>query len=121
MSVKMRGGREISANLNRELKRIDGDLFKGILLGMKMFQGESQEIAPHDKGVLIGSAFSDADRTRTRVRGRVGYTAEYAPYVHEMPDETNWSKPGTGNKFLFKAVMNNTQRLLDIVRKYAKR
>ncbi len=31
-----------------------------------------------------------------------GRSAPYALWVHEMPDSTNWSEPGTGNKFLEK-------------------
>jgi hypothetical protein len=30
----------------------------------------------------------------------VGYYKDYALYVHEMPDTNNFTKPGTGPKFL---------------------
>ena len=51
---------------------------------------------------------------------RVGYTAKYAPYVHEMPSSFNYTKPGTGPKFLEKAIKNNIKTILDIIQRRAK-
>jgi len=66
------------------------------------------------------------------MRVRVGYTAEYAAFVHEMPDPKitspaggtslfvkvkpiDWTKPGTGNKFLEKAVKSNLKAILNMI------
>ena len=113
--------REINTNLRREIDRL-GDRMRPAMQEIgQHIKGESQEIAPHDKGDLIGSAFYSTDLGTGRKNGRrsprlrVGYTVDHAPHVHEMPDTTNWSKPGTGNKFLDKAVVSSHTLILDII------
>lgn len=111
---------EINANLKEAMKESEERTFRGMLEAAVFIQGEAQEITPHAKkngGTLLGSAFHDSDRDQ--MAARVGYTADYAAYVHEMPDPSlrtgksvNWSKEGTGNKFLEKAVMNNMEAIL---------
>lgn len=122
--------------INRSLKTFIAMNEKGAFLGIQkatvFIKGESQEITPHKFGVLVGSAFSSTDRNS--LTGRIGYTAKYAPFVHDMPDPTinnaggatgffvkvrpvNWTKAGTGNKFLKKAINNNFQAVLNIIAK----
>lgn len=108
-----RANAEIEKNLRRILRRVDSDAFKGLHKVGAFIKGESIEIAPHDKGDLIGSAFFRTDRALNIVR--VGYTVKYAPFVHEMPNDTKWSKPGTGNKFLEKPVKNNLKKIIEIL------
>lgn len=49
-------------------------------------QRESMKIVPVDKGNLKGSAFTRVFGTGFSTNAAVGYTAAYAPYVHENPD-----------------------------------
>jgi hypothetical protein len=85
-------------------------------------KGESVERTPHRKGVLRGSAFysTDMGAAGSGPRLRVGYTAKYAPYVHEMPEHFNYTTPGTGPKFLEKAIKQNMRAVLEIIRDSAK-
>jgi hypothetical protein len=114
--MKVRGVRQVIGNLNKEIKKIEGDTRLGLMAAGIFIENEAKEITPHDKGVLVSSAYHHVDRVGNDWALRVGYTAKYAPHVHEMPNSVNWSKPDTGNKFLFKAVFNNEANILRIIK-----
>ena len=46
-----------------------------------------------------------------------GGAVEYAVAVHEMPNETNWTEPGTGNKYLEKPLKANSAKYLQSIAK----
>jgi len=55
----------------------------------------------------------------------MGFTANYAIFVHEMTDENtgkkiNWKRPGSGAKFFEKALYRNKEKILQIMRDNAK-
>lgn len=119
----------MAEDFKKALDEIGIDAFKGARKAGLFIQGEAQEITPQKTGTLVNSAFTDSERTKKKFRVRVGFTAKYAPHVHEMPDpkvtqpggfalkvrHVNWTKKGTGNKFLEKAVVNNLKKILDII------
>ena len=67
--------------------------------------------------ILLSSRLSER---RRNALARIGYTAKYAAWVHGMPNDVNWTTPGTGNKFLEKAIRRNTREILGIIRANAK-
>ncbi|MCK4621339.1 MAG: hypothetical protein KAT62_03890 [Desulfuromonadales bacterium] len=118
MAVK--GLDNVLANLRKEIEGIKGRTEAGMHEAGLFIQGEAQEITPQEFGVLINSAFtSTAVIFGEQIVTRIGYTAHYAPYVHEMPADSNWTKPGTGNKFLQKALNNNQHEVLGIIKEAA--
>jgi hypothetical protein len=50
----------------------------------------------------------------------MGFSANYASFVHEMPNSVNWSKEGSGSKFFESAIDRNTAKMLEIIGNYAK-
>jgi len=109
----------VISKLNREIRQIEGRTGAGMLEAGKFIEGESNELAPMEFGVLVNSSF-----TKEVIGGRqpivaVGYTAEYAPFVHEMPATNNFTKPGSGPKFLERAA-GNTRQILAIIARRAK-
>lgn len=106
-------------NLNKEIRAIEGRTLKGVLKAAIFIKGESQEIVPQKLGPLINSAFTDSEMTGRGPVARVGYTQLYAPFVHEMPTSNNFTKPGTGPKFLQKPISQNHGKILEIIRKDA--
>jgi hypothetical protein len=111
------GLNEVITNLNREIKKIEGLTHEGLLAAGAFIKGESQETTPVEFGVLNNSAFM---QSFAPLSVTIGYTAKYAQYVHEMPSTYNYTKPGTGSKFLEKAVKNNGAQILRIIEKRAK-
>ena len=119
MSVTVKGQTKAARNLNLEIGKIEGDINKGLKAALVFVLGKAIERAPHDLGVLRGSGFTSVDSKKTV--GRVGFTAKYAPFVHEMPETNNFSTPDTGPKFLEKAIFQNTDTILQIIKKRAMR
>ena len=120
MSIKIRGKKTVLKNLNRAIGKIEGNTAKGMLAAGLFVEGEANEIVPQRLGGLINSSFTGVGKIAKKIIVRVGYTVGYAPFVHEMPETNNFTKPGTGPKFLFNAVTKNSKKILQIIRARAK-
>lgn len=114
-ATRLTGGDNIIANLNKRLAGIEGNTHKGMQRAGLMIKRKAQEQTPVVSGTLKGSAFVQTEETPSGVSQRIGYTADYAPKVHELPA----TRSGTP-QFLLKAIMRNVRRYLDIVAKAAK-
>ena len=113
------GLENVLKNLNSEVKKIQGRTFKGMRKAGLFLQGEAQEITPVEFSPLINSAFTNTEKLGPRFVTRVGYTIDYAPFVHEMPETNSFTKPGTGPKFLERAVKSNQSQILKIIKSEA--
>lgn len=116
MTTSVNGLQNVLRNLNTAIGQIEGGTRVGMQKVGILIKSESMEMVPHDKGVLIDSAFYNTAETTTGPVVRIGYTAAYAPSVHEMPEDYNYSKAGTGPKFLEKPVTDNYSNILNIIR-----
>lgn len=117
---RVTGLAEVTRNLNKEIKKINGDVRKGMQkVGLKI-KTAAREITPRDTSVLMQSAFYSTGQVNGDWVVRIGYTASYAAAVHEMPASNNWTMQGTSSKFLFNAVMNNRDNILRWIKEAAK-
>jgi len=80
--VDIEGLDEVMANINAEVKNIQGRTSGGLLAGGLIIQRESQKRVPVRYGFLKGSAYTRKTPEDPMVV-EVGYTAAYAIYVHE--------------------------------------
>lgn len=110
------GLKEVLANLNKEVKAIEGRTREGLFEAGLLVQGHAMEFTPVKKGLLVNSAFTAMEISSRGARVSVGYTKKYALYVHEMPASNNFTKIDTGPKFLQRALFENTQEILDTIR-----
>lgn len=168
--AKVQGLDTIIANLNKEIKSIEGDIQKGLTLGMMLVKGDSMSGTPVDTGNLRGSHYlvsgngsvSDEGKKFITVdkKGKpnksgekvasehpghvskaksnalskrkpfceIGCTAFYAEAVHEDMEASHVKEHKTGGtfqsghaKFLQIALADNRDRVLALVKKYARR
>ena len=130
--MKVKGLDSVLKNLNKEIESIRGNTRKGLSKAGLFIKGEAVERAPVEFGILRNSAFSQLSSLASKDNSsvKVGFTAEYAAYVHEMPMiNKGKSRQGTGkkgsywdggeNKFLEKAVKLNIKEILGIIQKEA--
>jgi hypothetical protein len=131
---------KVMSNLRHELKKIEGRSVRGISEAMGMLERDMDDNDPKvpiDTGNLRGSWFANvvkqADGTPA---GIMGFSANYAIFVHENVDadftsprwryrkgeKRKWYTPreGSGAKFFEKALYRNKARILEIIRKHAK-
>jgi len=78
-------------------------------------------LVPEDKGFLRASGFQDAKVNKIGdPYVDLGYNKNYAAAVHEMMDsvsgkDINWTRPGSGPKFLEASLKRNAQIIVKII------
>ncbi|MGG8087271.1 HK97 gp10 family phage protein [Klebsiella aerogenes] len=85
MGVKIRGVEQAKRNLGRIIGDIQGrKVVRAIKSALLIVAPEAARMTPVAKSsVLINSQFQEVMVNGTRITGRVGYSANYAVYVHE--------------------------------------
>jgi len=113
--IKIKGLSRVARNIERfgnmKAKGIERGLNKAALV----VKGESQRIVPIDFGILRSSAFVRKINSGFNTKMLVGYSANYAVYVHENLDSMH--KEGTQAKFVSAPAMelSNNGTILRIV------
>lgn len=130
MSASVEGLDDVLRNLNREIDGIENRTMAGLMAGGLIVQGESQKHTPVEYGNLRASAYT-RKVPEDALTVEVGYTSEYAVYVHENLEAkwagkprpsglgVYWGPKGTP-KFLENAVRDKAKSVLNAIRKYAK-
>ncbi|EKN6298148.1 HK97 gp10 family phage protein, partial [Yersinia enterocolitica] len=66
---------------------------------------------PIDTSTLINSQFRDISANGTRLTGRVGYSANYAIYVHDPNVKQVFRRPMAEKEFLTKGFADSKQAI----------
>jgi hypothetical protein len=99
--------------LEQQAKVRQQRLHAGLKKGGLFLQRESQKIVPVQYGILRASAFTRAEGEGKDFFVRVGYTAQYAIFVHENLDSHH--EVGQA-KFLEAPAREKTSQLIAIIR-----
>lgn len=100
--------------LNNEIRKIKKRSTKGVMKALLVIKREALIMTPTKEGNLRKSCYTETFRTLQGPVGEIGYTAYYAPWVHEI--DKNYRKTGTSWKFLEKALKRNKKKVLKIIR-----
>jgi len=100
---------KVLKNLAKEIKKIKGRNISGLGAAALFVKGESQKNTPVDTGHLKNSAYTKLNKEREYAE--IGYTAFYAPFVHEI--DKNYTVGGW--KFLARALNDNVRKILSII------
>lgn len=82
---KITGIQDVIRNLNTEIKGIEGRTRVGLKKAGMLVERASIKRAPVVTGNLKSSHYSESFNTSRGPGVEVGYTASYAPFVHENP------------------------------------
>ena len=116
-------------NLNREIMGIQNRTKAGLREAALVIRRRSMQLTPVGKtSHLRGSTYTEAYNTPEGPGAEIGYTALYAPYVHEIPPPPARSVPGGRSaihtvgqwKFLETALKEKSREILEIIRKRAR-
>ena len=80
---------------------------------------DTLRVTPKYDGWLRNTRFVSKPR-KSQPYSDAGFGADYALAVHEMPDDVNWSEPGTGNKFLQRTLDKHQQTAASEMARIAK-
>lgn len=112
----LKGIDNVMRNINKELLKMKAKSVPGMLEAAAFIRRDMEKVPPLipvDSGNLRASWFT----TPLRNGVVMGFTAGYAVIVHEfdMSRDINWSRPGSGPKFLESALIRNKDNILRIM------
>ena len=118
MGGKVRGIRQAQANLNRIIDDIHGrKVVRAIQSALIIGSGQAALYTPIDTSTLLNSQFREINANGTRVTGRVGYTANYAVYVHDPNHPQKFRRSTARKEFLTKGFEDTRSEIDAVVRK----
>ncbi|HBS6228433.1 TPA: HK97 gp10 family phage protein [Klebsiella pneumoniae] len=118
MGAKVRGIRQAKANLDRIIKDVQGrKAVRAIQSAMLIGSAQAALYTPIDTSTLINSQFREITANGTRVTGRVGYSANYAVYVHDPAVKQNFTRATARKEFLTKGFEDTRSQIDAVVKK----
>lgn len=103
MGAKVRGIREAKANLNRIIHDVQGrKVVRAIQSALVIGSSQAALYTPIDTSTLLNSQFRELYVNGTKVTGRVGYSANYAIYVHDPNVPQTFRRATAQKEFLTK-------------------
>lgn len=101
MGVKVKGIAKAKANLTKLIGDIQGRkavraIYKALYIG----GAQASLYTPIDTSTLINSQFRDVNVSGKMLTGRVGYSANYAVYVHDQSVKQNFRRSTARKEFL---------------------
>lgn len=101
MAAKIRGIAEVNANINALVGNITGrKVTRAIQAAMLIGGAQATLFTPIDTSTLINSQFREITVNGTRVTGRVGYSANYAVFVHDPKVKQTFRRATARKEFL---------------------
>lgn len=115
MGIKVKGISQAKKNLNALVGDIQGRKVVRAMQSALIIGGSQAALyTPIDTSTLINSQFREMTVNGNRVTGRVGYSANYAAYVHDPSVPQNFRRATARKEFLTKGF-EDTQRQIDAV------
>lgn len=115
MGVKVKGIQEAKANLDKTVGDIVGrKAVRAVQSALLIGGSQAALYTPIDTSTLINSQYREIDVKGTRITGRVGYSANYAIYVHD-PNVPQVFKRSTAQKEFLTKGFEDTQSQIDAV------
>lgn len=128
--VYLKGLDKVMKNLNKEIQAIEGRTMKGLIEAAVLIRYDMDKtppLIPIDTDNLRGSWYATPipGWISHKIALMMGFTANYAAYVHEMIGPTttgkkiNWNRPGSGPKFFEATLKRNRGKILTIIKNFA--
>ena len=115
MGIKVKGISQAKKKLNALVGDIQGrKVVRAMQSALSIGGSQAALYTPIDTSTLINSQFREITVNGNRVTGRVGYSANYAAYVHDPSVPQNFRRATARKEFLTKGF-EDTQRQIDAV------
>ncbi|HCN5322477.1 TPA: HK97 gp10 family phage protein [Escherichia coli] len=118
MGIKIRGVRQAKANLDRFIEDVQGrKAIRAIQSALIIGGAQAALYTPIDTSTLINSQYREVSASGTRLTGRVGYTANYAVYVHDPNIPQNFRRSTARKEFLTKGFEDTKSQIDAVIKK----
>lgn len=92
----------ITSRLPQFLSSVEQKAARGVTQALILGASEASVMTPVDTSTLLNSQFRSVTKDGSRIVGTVGYTAEYAKYVHDTNVKQNFRRSTAEKEFLKK-------------------
>lgn len=117
MAGKVRGITQAKANLDKLINDVQGrKVVRAIQSALIIGSSQAALYTPIDTSTLLNSQYRELDVNGTKVTGRVGYSANYAVYVHD-PNVPQTFRRSTAQKEFLTKGFEDTKDAIDRVMK----
>ncbi|EOI3502533.1 HK97 gp10 family phage protein [Cronobacter dublinensis] len=117
MAGKVRGIAQAKANLDALINDVQGrKVVRAVQSALLIGGAQAALYTPIDTSTLLNSQFREIDVNGTKVTGRVGYSANYAVYVHD-PNVPQTFRRATARKEFLTKGFEDTREQIDRVMK----
>ncbi|WP_105663290.1 hypothetical protein [Cronobacter dublinensis] len=117
MAGKVRGIAQAKANLDALINDVQGrKVVRAVQSALLIGGAQAALYTPIDTSTLLNSQFREIDANGTKVTGRVGYSANYAVYVHDPSVPQTFRRATARKEFLTKGF-EDTREQIDRVMK----
>lgn len=117
MAGKVRGIAQAKANLDALINDVQGrKVVRAVQSALLIGGAQAALYTPIDTSTLLNSQFREIDASGTKVTGRVGYSANYAVYVHD-PNVPQTFRRATARKEFLTKGFEDTREQIDQVMK----
>lgn len=118
MGAKVRGISQANANLRALVGDIQGKkVMRAIQSALLIGSAQAAIYTPIDTSTLINSQFREVTVNGARVTGRVGYTANYAVYVHDPRIKQSFRRSSARKEFLSRGFEDERKEIDDAMRR----
>jgi len=118
MGVKIRGVEQAKRNLDAVINDIQGrKALRTIQSVLIIGSSQAALYTPIDTSTLLNSQYREVTASGTRIVGRVGYSANYAVYVHDPNIPQNFRRSTAQKEFLTKGFEDSRDAITAVIKK----
>ncbi|AXW87822.1 hypothetical protein AU509_12120 [Lonsdalea britannica] len=118
MGIKVRGVRETHMSVNEFISDVRGKrAIRAVQAAMLIGGSQAALYTPIDTSTLLNSQYRELGLNGTRITGRIGYSANYAVYVHDPNIPQNFRRATAQKEFLKKGVDDVKEQMVAAIKK----
>jgi len=118
MGIKVSGITQAQKNLNALIGDIQGrKVVRAVQSALIIGSSQAALYTPIDTSMLLNSQFRDITVNGNRVAGRVGYSANYAMYVHDPNVPQTFRRATARKEFLTKGFEDTRSQIDAVIKK----
>jgi len=118
MGIKIRGVEQAKRNLDAVIDDIEGRrALRAIQSVLIIGSSQAALYTPIDTSTLLNSQYREVTASGTRIVGRVGYSANYAIFVHDPNIPQNFRRSTAQKEFLTKGFEDSRDAISAAIKK----
>ncbi|MDX7136583.1 HK97 gp10 family phage protein [Enterobacter hormaechei] len=118
MGIKVRGISQAKKHLNDVISDVKGrKVIRALQSAMILIGARAAYYTPIDTSTLLNSQYRELINNGVRLTGRVGYTANYAVFVHDPNVPQTFRRATAQKEFLTKGFEDTRSQIDAVMRK----